>query len=128
MSSYTEARIRALPRAKRQEQQYVAEEEFWWELGALGSGRKVIIPKGRRTDGPSIPKWLKWLLGWFIDMQSLMAPSFIHDEMRCAPEFTKLESDATFLMCCETSGVRTSLMWCAFVAVLTNNNRGKPLA
>lgn len=97
---------------------------FAWELGALGSGVFVEVPPNIDSDGPSVPKWLKWLFGWFIDIESMMKSSFVHDQMRRRPDlYTLLESNATFLMCMETEGTRPGLRNCAFLAVCLNRSR-----
>ena len=125
MSSFTEAKIVPTDRKNSAgRRMYNSGPGFGWELGAKGSGMWVWVPANRESDGPSIPRWLKWLFGWLIDVQSMMKSSFIHDMMREHPEaFTLLESNATFLMCMETEGTRPFQRNWAFLLVCLNHSR-----
>lgn len=77
--------------------------EFAYERGKLGSGDKIIVPKGFVTDGASVPFFL-WGFG-FSPWGEYSKAAVLHDWLYAQQDFTKLEADNVFLEAMEALGV-----------------------
>ena len=90
-----------------------------WDVGYLGSGLGVHVPEGFETDGPSAPLWLLPLL----PVRRMVKASAVHDMLREDVRWTKLETDAIFLMAMETEGTPLWARVLAYKAVRLNRSR-----
>jgi hypothetical protein len=93
---------------------------FRYEIGFVGSGLSVHVPEGFETDVVSDPTGVLALVG---ATRRMIKSSAVHDCLREDLRFTKLQSDAVFLMAMETEG--TDPLWreVAFNAVRLNQSR-----
>lgn len=119
MSSFTEATVVEIAPA-RGRRQFVVVGGFTFDVGYKGSGWQIRIPDGFVTDLASDPTGILDLTG-----ASLYAvKSFIvHDWLRENTLFTKISSDAIFLMAMEAEGVPALWRELIFSAVRMNNSR-----
>ena len=119
MSSFTKAVFE--PTGKTYEGRIVwrAAEAFVFEIGYLGSGLKIEVPKGFETDGPSVPFWLSR----FINAGSMVRSSAVHDKLREDLRFSKLEGDAILLTAMAAEGVSPILRELTYLAVRLNKSR-----
>lgn len=119
MSSFTEAVFEPAGKTYEGRPVWRAAEAFTFEIGFLGSGLKIEVPKGFETDGPSIP-W--WLARW-VNSGSMVRSAAVHDKLREDLRFSKLEGDAIFLTAMAAEGVGKVLRELSFLAVRLNNSR-----
>lgn len=119
MSSFTAAKIVEIPR-RGHRRQFSVIGGFSFDVGYKGSGWQIRIPDGFVTDLASDPTGILDLTG-----ASLHAiKSFIvHDWLRENTLFSKISSDAIFLMAMEAEGVPPLWRELIFAAVRTNNSR-----
>lgn len=77
MSSFTKPLIlEALQTTNNGRGEFLVHEPFEYEVGYLGSGDKIVIPKGFKTDLCSIP----WFARPFIPLSGPYAkPALLHD-------------------------------------------------
>ncbi len=132
MSSFTEARFEPvyLPGGRRKKRsgrpvfaiRGAAGDGLRYDIGFLGSGLSVFVPEGFETDGPSDPTGVLQLLGV---APTMMRASAVHDMLREDLRFTKLQSDAVFLMAMETEGTPPIWREAAFNSVRLNQSRSK---
>lgn len=129
MSSFTKATWRMLDWRDSRDVQLYEVSGLRFDIGYLGSGLSVTVPDGFVTDGPSIPKLVKWLLGklsrkllaWLV--ATLITPSAIHDMMRQDRRFSKLTTDTTMLLAMECNRTPVVLRWLVFFLVMQNRSR-----
>lgn len=129
MSSFTEASFEAVyrpdgsPKLRGGRQVYkirgVDGQGLRWDVGYLGSGFSVQVPEGFETDGPSAPV----LLLPFLPVTRMVKASAVHDMLREDVRWTKLETDAIFLMAMETEGTPLWARVLAYRAVRLNGSR-----
>lgn len=81
--------------------------EYAYERGKLGSGDKIVVPKGFITDGASIPSAF-W--GWPFDLSPWGAyakAAVLHDWLYAQQNFTRLECDNVFLEAMEALNINS---------------------
>lgn len=120
MSSFTRATFEPTGQTRLGRAVYAAAETFWYEIGFLGSGLRVEVAKGDRTDGPSVPFWALPVF----PVGRLIKASAVHDKLRADLRFTKLEGDAIFLAAMQAEGAPAWQREVAFLLVRLNRNRG----
>lgn len=100
----------------------VAGDGLRYDIGWVGSGLSVHVPEGFETDVVSDPTGVLALVG---ATRRMIKASAVHDCLREDLRFTKLQSDAVFLMAMETEG--TDPLWreVAFNAVRLNGSRAQ---
>lgn len=90
-------------------------EDFFYELGAEGSGYVIHVPKGTKTDFASIPWYLWWI---FPPFGKYNKPAVIHDYLyKKGSGFSKVVADAIFYEAMESSGVPFCQRWMMWKAV-----------
>lgn len=56
------------------------EEPLSYEVGFLGSGRRITVPEGYETDGASIPRWLWSILpAWGRYSRAALVHDYLYD-------------------------------------------------
>lgn len=93
-----------------------------WEIGYLGSGNIVTIPKGFLTDGPSVPWWGKP----FMPMDHMQKPAVLHDFLLTQLEWEKDRVDNEFKIAMKACGVRQPYREIAYLAVHFNRSERIP--
>lgn len=100
---------------------WYVETPIAWEIGCLGSGRYIEIPKGFRTDFASIP----WFARWFVTPleQPQYRAAALHDVLYRAPKLraehygmSRKECDEIFLDAMLADGTprfKAAMMWFA---------------
>lgn len=97
---------------------------FVWERGHLGSGDKVVIPKGFLTDGVSAP----WYAEWALPVDHMLPAAVLHDWLLTQLEWEKKRVDLEFRIAMKACGVRQPYRELAYIAVsLNKSKRGGPL-
>lgn len=83
---------------------WTVNEPMDYEIGSLGSGEKITVPKGQKTDFGSVPQALWWL----ISPIGLATRAFVlHDYLYTVQKYSRLKSDQVLL---EAMGV-LSVPW-----------------
>lgn len=78
-------------------------EDFYYEIGAEGSGYVIRVPKGFVTDFASIPKWFWWI---FPPYGRYNKAAVVHDYLyKKESGFSKIVADAIFYEAMESSDV-----------------------
>ena len=106
---------------------------FSYEIGSLGSGRLITVPKGFITDGASIPQMF-WGLG-LSPWGDYSKSAVLHDWMYASQIVTRLEADNIFLESMDALGIseiKANLMfkmvrWFAGSAWKKHKRLGHPL-
>lgn len=77
MSSFTAALIlEALPEERNGRGLFRVYEPFSYDVGHLGSGETILVPKGFVTDLCSVP----WFARWLVPLSGRLAkPALLHD-------------------------------------------------
>jgi hypothetical protein len=120
VSSFTRATFTDTKRKNRAGRKvYVADQDFYFEVGYLGSGIRIPVSKGCETDGASVPRWLMWA----VKPESMIKAATVHDLMRRDTRFSLIECDAMFLVAMEAERVAPWLREAAFLAVRANISR-----
>lgn len=125
MSSFTDATFQPLIGVRRQGRQVykifgAQGDGFWYDVGYIGSGFRVHVREGYETDLASDPTGL--LQVWGIAEKGVKSFA-IHDTLRENTLFTKLQSDAIFLMAMETEGMPALWRDAIFDIVRGNSSR-----
>lgn len=78
-------------------------EDFYYEIGAEGSGQEILIPKGFVTDFASIPRWLWWIVPPYGKYNKA---AVVHDFLyKKQSGYSKIVADAIFYEAMESLGV-----------------------
>ncbi len=130
MSSFTEATFEQVllpdgsPKLRRGRKVFAVRgrdgDGFVYEIGYLGSGLQVKVAEGLETDLGSDPTGVLDLTGVALYAVKSFA---LHDALRENGLFTKLATDAIFLMAMEAEEVPPMYRELIFAAVRTNNSR-----
>lgn len=97
--------------ASRKRDYWKLEESFNYDIGYLGSGRTVKVPKGFLTDGASVPRvFWSFLPPWGLYGQAAILHDFLCDYglifENDKPKFIeRAETDAIFFECLGVLGV-----------------------
>lgn len=81
---------------------WTVNEPMDYEVGSLGSGEKIEVPVGQKTDFGSVPQALWWLLSPI----GLGTRAFVlHDYLYTIQKYTRAKSDAVLLEALGVLGV-----------------------
>lgn len=120
MSSFTEAKIEKTDKKRAGRRIYRVIEPFTYEVGFLGSGLKIEIPKGFETDLVSAPWWVRWAL----PLDHMKRPAILHDYIReHRPDIELWRTNLIFLEAMYADGTIEPARTLAWLAVRTNRNR-----
>lgn len=130
MSSFTEAKFervldaegRHVKRNGRHLWRVVA--AFYWELGYLGSGNRITVPKGFITDGPSIPAVVSWLVPRSVKERAMLS-ACVHDMLREDQRYSLKDTNEIFRMCMIAEGTPAIWREVFYHAVKLNKSRTK---
>lgn len=122
MSSFTEAKIEKLNQFRNGRRLYRVVEDFTYEIGFLGSGLKIIVPKGFVTDLVSAPRWARWML----PLEHMKRPAILHDYLReHRPDIELWRTNLIFLEAMYADNTNEPAKTLAWLAVRTNRNRSQ---
>lgn len=93
---------------------WTVNEPMDYEVGSLGSGEKIEVPKGQKTDFGSVPQALWWL----ISPIGLATRAYVlHDYLYTTQPYTRLKSDQILLEALGVLGVNSIKKWLIFSGV-----------
>lgn len=103
--------------------EYELVTDMVYEIDHLGSGWKISIPAGFKTDLTSVRPWmLRTYLGVYVFIR-LARASIVHDFVRKDKKKSKFLGDYIFWEAMGVDKVPTLLRVLAFIVVLCNFNR-----
>lgn len=87
---------------------------FVYEVGALGSGDRIVVPAGFETDFCSIPWFARWL---FAPLDRAAKAGVLHDWLLECKDRPRREADAIFREALGVLGVKPWRRWIMWAAV-----------